>query len=167
MAGVGVLRVFVQRLQQHIGIEDVDPHGGADHGGIEARALGVAVLRLLLEAHDAVVLVDLGHAEARGFLRRHLDGGDGDVGLVRAVPVQHLAVVHLVDVVAGEDQGLLGRFRFDALEILEDRVGRALVPVLVHALHGREHFDVFAQFGREDVPAVAHVADQVQRFVLC
>ena len=84
-----------------------------------------------------------------------------------AMPVEHLAVVHLVDVVAGEDQDVLGRFGLDALEILEDGVGGALVPVLVDALHGRNDFDVFAQLGREDVPAVADVADQFQRFVLC
>ena len=46
-------------------------------------------------------------------------------------------------------------------------VGRALVPVLVDALHGRNHLDVLAQLGREDVPAVADVADQFQRLVLC
>ena len=83
------------------------------------------------------------------------------------VPVHHLVVVHLIDVIAGEDQRLLGRFGLDALEVLEDGVGGALVPVLVDPLHGRDHFDVFAQFGREDVPAVADVADQFQRFVLC
>jgi hypothetical protein len=49
-------------------------------------------------------------------------------------------------------------FGFDALEILEDGVRRALVPVVVHALHGRQDFDVFAQFGGKNVPAVADVA---------
>ena len=83
------------------------------------------------------------------------------------MPVEHLAVVHLVDVVAGEDQGMLGRFGLDALDVLEDGVGGALVPVLVHPLHGRNDFDVLAQFGREDVPAVADVADQFQGLVLC
>ena len=62
---------------------------------------------------------------------------------------------------------MLGRFGLDALEILIDGVGGALVPVLADALHGRDDFDVLAKFGREDVPAVADVADQVQRFVLC
>jgi hypothetical protein len=67
----------------------------------------------------------------------------------------------------GEDQRQLGRFRFDALEILEDRVRRPLVPVFGYALHGRQHFDVLAQLRRQNVPAVADVADQFQRFVLC
>ncbi len=74
--------------------------------GSKRRALGVAVLRLFFEADHAVVLVDFGDSEAAGLFRWHLDGGDGDVGFVLAVPVQHLAVVHLIDVVAGEDQGL-------------------------------------------------------------
>ena len=67
-----------------------------------------------------------------------------------AVPVQHLVVVHLVDVVAREDQGLFRRFGLDALKILKYRVRRPLVPVLVHALHGRQHFDVFAQLRRKE-----------------
>jgi len=41
---------------------------------------------------------------------------------VLLVPVQHLVVIHLVDVVSAENQSQLGRFGFDALEILENRV---------------------------------------------
>jgi hypothetical protein len=73
----------------------------------------------------------------------------------------------IVDVVAGDDQRKLGAFGFNALEVLEDRVGGSLVPVLADPLHGRQHFDVLAELGGKDVPAVAQVPDQVQRFVLC
>ena len=83
------------------------------------------------------------------------------------MPVHHLPIVHLVDVVGGEDQGQRGLFRVDALAVLEDRVGGSQIPVVAQALHGRDGFDELAQFGRQDVPAVADVPDQVQRFVLC
>ena len=105
VAGVGILGVFMEGVEEDIGLEDVDAHGGADHVRVEAGADGIAVLGLLLEAGDAEILVDLGDAEAAGFVGRHLDGGEGDVGIVPAVPVHHLVVVHLIDVVAGEDQG--------------------------------------------------------------
>ena len=84
-----------------------------------------------------------------------------------AVPVQHLAIIHLVDVIAGQDEGKVGSLGFDALEILEHGVGRPLVPVLMHPLHGRNHLDVLAQLGGEDSPAVADVADQFEGFILC
>ena len=64
------------------------------------------------------------------------------------------------------DERQLGSLGLDTLKILEHRVRRALVPVVMHALHRRQHFDVFAQLGRQDVPAIAHVANQVERFVL-
>jgi len=41
-----------------------------------------------------------------------------------------------------------------------------LVPVVAHPPHGRQDFDVLAEFRRQDVPAVAQMADQVQRFIL-
>ena len=81
--------------------------------------------------------------------------------------VQHVAVVHLVDVIAGQDQDGFGRFGLDALEILENRVGGALVPVRMHAFHGGNHLDILAQFRGQNVPAVADVAGQFQGFILC
>ena len=165
--GRRILGIFMQPPQQDVGVEDVDPHGGADHLRIENRAGGVAVPRLFLEAHDPVAGVDLGDAEALGFGWRDLDRGDRDIRVVPVVPVHHLAVVHFVDLVGGQDQRQWGLLHDDALAVLEDRVGRPQVPVVPQALHGRNGFDELAQLRRQDVPAVADVPDQVQRFVLC
>ena len=167
VARTGILCVLANRPQQRLRVEDVNAHRGADHRGVEPRPPRVAVLRLLLEPHHAAVLANLHHPETARFLRRGLDGSDGDLRPVRPVPVQHFAVVHLVDVVAGEHQRLLQRFHLHALQVLEHGVGCTLVPVLSHALHGRNHFDVFAQFRGEDVPAVANVPREIQRFILC
>src|SRR5262249_34339562 len=101
---VGILRVLVERAQQHIGVEQIHTHRGADHGRVEDGWTGRAVPRLLFEAGDPVIGSDLEHAEAAGFGGGHTNGGDGDVGPVRAVPGDHFAVVHLIDVIAGENQ---------------------------------------------------------------
>ncbi len=80
--GVRVLGVFHQRVHHHFRVEHVHAHRGAHHARVENRPDRVSVLRLLLEALDQVVLADLHHAEAAGFLGRHLDGGQRDVRLV-------------------------------------------------------------------------------------
>src|SRR5581483_2297566 len=94
------------------------------------------------------------------------DGGDGDIGVILPVPVHHLAVIHFVNVVARENQRVFGVLDFDALEVLKDGVGRALVPVLMDPLHRGDYFDEFTEFGRKDVPSIANVPGQFQGFVL-
>ena len=79
---------------------------------------------------------------------------------------QHQPVVHLVDVVAGEDQHVLGLLGADGVDVLVDGVGGAQVPVLAHPLHGRQDLDELAQVAGHDVPALADVAVQRQRLVL-
>ena len=56
------------------------------------------------EGDDAVVVVDTHHAEAGGVLQRHFEAADGDVGPLVDVLLEHVLVVHLVDVVAGEQR---------------------------------------------------------------
>ena len=79
---------------------------------------------------------------------------------------QHLRVVHLVDVIAGQHDHVLGVFLHDRIQILVDGVGGALVPVLADALLRRQNLDELAQLFRDDVPAHADVAIQRERFVL-
>ena len=68
------------------------------------------------------------------------------------VRVDQLAVVHAVEVIAGEDQVVVG---VDAGEVpgrLADGVGRALVPVrVVRRLLGREDLDEAAREAVEPV----------------
>ena len=70
---------------------------------------------------------------ALGLFAGDVQRGDRDVRLPRDVEVDHRGVVHLVDVVAGEDEHEVGLAALDEGEVLRDRVGRALVPVGVGA----------------------------------
>src|SRR5262249_4919534 len=99
VTGIWILCVLMQKTQQDIGLENIDPHRRADHRRIENGALGIAVFRLLFEGGDAAILGDFKHAKTVGFLGVNANAGEGDVGVVLVVPVEHLAVIHLIDVV--------------------------------------------------------------------
>ena len=79
---------------------------------------------------------------------------------------QHAAVVHLVDVIAGENQDVFGLLRTNRIDVLVDGIGGAHVPVLTHPLHRRQDFDELSHFAADDIPPFADVPVQRQRFVL-
>ena len=83
-----------------------------------------------------------------------------------AVRLDHAAVVHLVDVVAGQDQDVIGILAFQGIDVLVDGVGGPLVPGLVDALLRRQHFNRFAQFRAQEAPAGANVPIEAARFEL-
>jgi hypothetical protein len=82
------------------------------------------------------------------------------------VESEHLGVVHLVDVVARQHHDVARGLAHDGIEVLEDGVGRAEVPVLTHALLGRQHLDELAQLFRHHVPSHADMAVERERLVL-
>ena len=96
----------------------------------------------------------------------HGQAGDRQVGPALAVERDHLGVVHLVDVVAGQDQGVAGRGLLDRVDVLIDRVGGPLVPVLGDPLLGRDHLDVLVELAAEELPALVDVAVQADGLVL-
>ena len=164
-ARADVLGVAAQEVEQELGLEDVDAHRGQRHLRVAGNAGRIG--RLLEEGDDAVVVVDMHHAEAPRLLARHLEAADGDVGAALDVLLQHQLVVHPVDVVAGEDDDVARRVARDDVEVLEDGVGRALVPLaLRHPLAGRQDVEALVPLRPEEVPAALEVADQAVRLVL-
>ena len=99
-------------------------------------------------------------------------GEIGSVARVTSAPeslccVEHPAVVHLVDVVAGENEDVPRLLGADGIDVLVDGVGGAGVPVLADALHGRKDLDELAEFiGDHRPPAFADVAIEGERLVL-
>ena len=93
------------------------------------------------------------------------DGGHGDVGAGIHVLLQHLSVVHLVDVVAGKNDDVVGALAADGIDVLVDGVGGAQVPVGGDAHLRRKNFDEFAE-PHQRRPTLADVAVQAERLVL-
>ena len=79
----------------------------------------------------------------------------------------HERVVHFVDVVAGEDEAVLGFLGTNRVDVLENGIGGALIPALRDALHGRKNLDELTEFTGDDrTPALADVAIETEGLVL-
>ena len=80
----------------------------------------------------------------------------------------HVAVVHLVDVVTREDHDVIRVESLDEADVLVDGVGRAQIPMafVAHMRVGREH--VSAAIVRVQIPrsTIADVAVQNERLIL-
>ena len=164
VGGTRVGGVAFQGLDQEFPVEHVDAHGSHGRLGIPRRGRGID--RFLVEFGDAVVVVDGHHAEAGGFVQRHLDDTHRDVSGVFLVESDHRAVVHFVNVIAGQYEHLVGRVLADQVEVLVNAVCRAEVPVLPHLLLRRDDLDELAELAAQVAPAAMDVLDQRLRLVL-
>ncbi len=93
------------------------------------------------------------------------EGGDGDVGAGFDVLLEHLLIIHFVNVVAGKNEDEIGLLGADGIDVLIDGVGGALIPVLRDAHLRSENFDEIA-VAHQQRPAAAHVAIEAESFVL-
>ena len=159
LGGVGVVLISDQILPQLLPIEYVDAHGGQ---------VALGLLGLLLKLVDKAVLPQVHDAETSGLLHEDLKHGDGAGGALLGVLPQHVGIVHLINVVAGEDQYVFRVIGLDKADVLVNGVGSAGEPgaLFAGALVGRQ--DVNAAVGHVHIPglAAADVAVELQRAVL-
>ncbi len=120
---------YLQQLDQLFHGEDVIAHGRET--GSSPRDPG-RVCRLFQERGDVQVFVHMQDTESRGLIYGDIERCNGKVRLVHAVIRHHLRDVHLVDMVASEDDRILGAGRLDEAQVLVDGVGRALIPLFAH-----------------------------------
>ena len=91
--------------------------------------------------YGPIVFVDADYAKTPTVCDGYLDRGEGHVGMLVEMETQHLRVIHLVDVIAREDQNVGRLFARDRINVLIDRVGRAKVPMLTDAFLRRQDLD--------------------------
>ena len=139
----GLVLHLDQGLLEDLPAEDVDTHGSQVASGNR---------RLLLEFRDAVGLVRNQDAETAGLLNRNRHSSNGDISVVGLVIIQHNFIIHLVDMVTGQNQNVIRIIILHILQILVDRVRGSGVPVA----------PLTALVGRQDCYA-AHIAVQIPR----
>ena len=90
----------------------------------------------------------------------------GDVGAALLVERDHRAVVHLVDVVAGEHEHRLGAMLLDDVQVLVNGVGGAAIPDFAELLLRRNDVDELAELAVQVAPAALHMLNQRVRLIL-
>ena len=165
VARAGVGHVALELFVQVLGVEDVDAHAGQRHVRMVRHARWSR--RLLDEIDDAPLFVDVHHAEAARFLARHREAAHAAWIALGHVVGQHECVVHLVDVVSGEHDDVVGAIAVDDVLVLPHGVGRAAVPrVLAHVLLRGQQVDELVHLALQERPAALQVAQQAVRLVL-
>ncbi len=143
----------------------VNAHRSRDHARIIGRAQ-IGYLRLFLETGNSPPTVDVHHSEAESLFGFDQNGCQSDVGARGAVLIEHQPIVHLVNVIARQDENVFRLLCSNRVDVLVDGVRGSHVPVLADALHRRQDLNELAQFASHDVPAFANMTIQRERFVL-
>ena len=127
MRRFGISGVVTQHLAEHFGIEDVDTH---------RTEVAPGQRRLLFKTDDAAVLVGLHDAKARRFIRRHFQRPNRHIGALLLMEGDHIVVVHLVDMIAAEDDDVVRLVMAEEIEIQLNGAGRARVDFHAFARAG-------------------------------
>ena len=163
----GFLLVIVFEKRQHIvGIENIIAHGSKRH--ILVVRQRSRFFRLLLKTDDPPVLVHLNDTELAGLTDRDRDRRNGGNGVVAAVEIDHLADIHLIDMVAAEH---CDKIRFEILNqphVLINGIGSSPIPGAVLRLHLRGHGnnETAAHLCGRNIPAVDDMLHQALRLEL-
>ena len=159
VGGIGVFLVGDQGVPQHLPVEAVNAHGSVG---------GLGLGGLFLEFVNGVVGVGIQDTEAGSLRQRDISHGDGAGSLMLFVVGNHIGVVHLVDVVAGENDHVVGVEAVHEVDVLINGVGGAFVPAgfLVVTLIGGQNLR--AGMGLVQVPglSVSDILIQLQRLIL-
>ena len=134
--------------------EDVDAHRGQ---------VALGLLGLLLPFGHAVVLVEREDAHARRLRERHPADRDGHVGPLAPMGGHERLVVHLVDVVAGQDDDRVRVVVLDDVEVAQHRVRRAAVPLRHPAARDVRLEQLHAAAVAVEVPRAAEADVVVER----
>ena len=102
-----------------------------------------------------------------GLAQRDAGAGDGQVGIGIHVCGKQLAVIHLVNMIPGQYQNVLGMMGFDDVQALIYGVGGSLEPGFFrHPLLRRNDVHELAHLIVEPAPAVNDMTDERMGFVL-
>ena len=150
-----VLRVVAgKHVQEHLARKDVHAHRGdeglvvgvARKGGAGGNApadlFEPVARRFFLEGDDLPAAVESKQSHGRGIVDRDRLRSDRDIRASFDVRVDHVAVVHPVKMIPGEDQIVVRLVPHEVPRRLPDGVGGPLKPVrVIRRLLGRENFD--------------------------
>ena len=170
---------FPQHVEECFAVEQVYAHvrqavaaAAGDAVGVDPRRRGADHIQFLFglwffqKPDHSPGVVQPHDTQRVGFAAVYRDGGDGHVGRGLDVRFEHLLKVHLVQLVAGEDQHVLDTRLLDVAQVPPHGVGGALIPVgvLQRLLRGQHLDETTAE--RIEVVGRADVTMQADRVEL-
>ena len=160
----GVRCVCNQAIEQEICIEDIDPHRTQAARRVIGHRFGI--LRLFLELDNTTIAVNLHDPELRSLFQRTGKTGHSCHRPRADVVPDQFGVIHLVDMVATQNQQVFRLAFFDRINVLVDSISRSLVPVLVKALLRGQDVDEFVELATQESPAEIHMSVKTDGLVL-
>ena len=125
------------------------------------------VCRFLLEANDTLIGIDLHHSKFFCFVRADSQRTNRKVGLHILVILNHRMIIHFVDMIASQNDQVLGALFFDGVDILVNGVGRPLIPVFIDPLLRWNNINKFIEFTAKEVsPTKVDMAIKTHGLVL-
>ena len=124
------------------------------------------MFRLFLKPLHPSAFSDVQNAQLSAVLLRPLHDPDRDVCSLPDMGFEHPGIVHLVDMVAGEDEHEVRVLLLEGIEVLIDGIRRSTVPVFADSFLGRDDVDVLVQFGMEHIPSHLDMMGEGFRLVL-
>ena len=107
------------------------------------------------------------NAEAAGFFDRHITNSDGAVSTGLFVVVDHSGIVHLINMVTGEDQHIFRIKTLNKGNVLVNSIGSTLIPfALAVSCVGGQHLGAAVALVKTPGLAVADVLVQFQWLIL-
>ena len=159
LARIRVCLVLDKVLAELFPVEYINAHRGK---------IALGLLGLFLELLDIAVRAEVHDAEAGHLLHGDLQNGDGARRVLFHVLAQHFGIVHLINVVARENEHVVGVIHLDEAHVLINGVGRAGKPRARLACCLVRRQDENSAVGAVQIPglAAAYVAVELKRPVL-
>ena len=109
-----------QRLLQCRPAENINTHGCK---------IAAWILRFLLKLGDPTHLIGHHNTKTTCFLHRYRHTGDCHICFICLVKIKHHLIIHLINMVTGQNQDIVRIILFHVIHILIDRIGRSCVPL--------------------------------------
>ncbi len=158
MVRSAVAGIFLQIIPQILPPENIDAHRGQIVFGLG---------RFFLELDDPVVDIRVHDAESPRILPRHLDHRQRRIGFPGLVILHHLGIVHLVNVIAGQNHNPHRIVLVDKGDVLKNGVRRSLVPFSARIVGiGRQDKNAAVLAVKVPGAADAHIAVEKKWLIL-
>src|SRR5262245_44742385 len=157
--------VFPQSADHRLGIKQVIAHGDQCILRLAGNRFGLAWF--LLEADDTPVSVDFYDPKLICIFDSYRQCRNGHIGTFFLMLVNHLTDVHPVDMVGAENSHKPWSVSLDQIQVLINRVGSTLIPILAHAHLGRNRCDEVISQKISGSPPLLQMLQQRLRFELC